>query len=128
MIRAGWKLKLEEAERKEVRSLISLIVKISLIFGVIVILGLIGLRFVHAHDHWISANRLTDPASGEWCCNHIDCQAEKVSEVAGGYLTQAGDVVPHARIIWKSQDGSWWRCRNMRTNATRCLIGPPPGS
>jgi hypothetical protein len=66
--------------------------------------------------------------SGEWCCNVNDCQAEKVREVDGGFLTEAGAVIPFSRVIWKSQDGSWWRCRNLATRKTRCLIGPPPGS
>lgn len=84
-----------------------------------------------AHDHWINNLRLTDPVSGEWCCNHIDCRAEQVREVAGGYATEGGDVVPFSRVLWRSQDGRWWRCRYMageREGKTRCLIGPPPGS
>lgn len=85
-----------------------------------------------AHNHWINSLRLTDPVSGEWCCNHIDCAPVKVggvTETAGGYrVTETGEVIPHTRVIWQSQDGAWWRCRNMQTNATRCLIGPPPGS
>jgi hypothetical protein len=93
---------------------------------------LLGGSFAVAHDTWISRNRLTDPQSGEWCCNHIDCAmvpAGGVSESSGGYLVgETGEVIPYQRIIWKSQDGVWWRCRNMRTNATRCLIGPPPNS
>ncbi len=92
------------------------------------VLVLLGSSFATAHDSWISRNRLTDPASGEWCCNHIDCREEKVSETAGGYRVETGETIPYQRVIWKSQDGHWWRCRNMSTNATRCLIGPPPGS
>ena len=84
-----------------------------------------------AHDHWISRNRMIDPQSGEWCCNHIDCAAVPaggVHEVRGGYsVVETGETVPYARVIWRSQDGDWWRCRNLRTNATRCLIGPPQG-
>jgi hypothetical protein len=93
---------------------------------------LLGISVAGAHDSWISRNRLTDPQSGQWCCNHIDCEGQKngdIREVQGGYLVAAtGEVIPYARVIWKSEDGSWWRCRNMQTNATRCLIGPPPGS
>lgn len=85
-----------------------------------------------AHDSWISRNRLTDPVSGEWCCNRIDCAEVKVGgvrETQGGMLVaETKEVIPFARVIWKSQDGHWWRCRNLDTNATRCLIGPPPGS
>jgi hypothetical protein len=84
-----------------------------------------------AHDHWISRNRITDPQTGEWCCNHIDCAAVPaggINEVKGGYaVVETGETVPYARVIWRSQDGTWWRCRNLRTNATRCLIGPPQG-
>jgi hypothetical protein len=84
-----------------------------------------------AHDHWISRNRITDPQTGEWCCNHIDCAAVPpggVNEVKGGYaVVETGETVPYARVIWRSQDGAWWRCRNLRSNATRCLIGPPQG-
>jgi hypothetical protein len=81
-----------------------------------------------AHESWISSSRLTDPASGEWCCNHIDCREERVREIAGGYQVESGEIIPHSRVIWKSQDGAWWRCRNLGTNKTRCLIGPPPGT
>jgi len=88
--------------------------------------------FAVAHDHWISGNRMTDPQSGEWCCNHIDCAAVPaggINEVYGGYsVNETGETIPYARVIWRSQDGTWWRCRNLRTNATRCLIGPPQGS
>ncbi len=91
---------------------------------------LLGVSFAMAHDHWISRARMTDPVSGEWCCNHIDCAeipAGGVREGSGGYfIGETGETIPYQRIIWKSQDGSWWRCRNMSTNKTRCLIGPPP--
>ncbi|MEA2934833.1 MAG: hypothetical protein QOD74_1479 [Variibacter sp.] len=84
------------------------------------------------HDHWISQNRMLDPVSGEWCCNHIDCAAVPsggVKESSGGYfVAETAETIPYQRILWGSQDGAWWRCRNLRTNATRCLIGPPPGS
>lgn len=81
-----------------------------------------------AHDHWINSLKLTDPQTKQWCCNKIDCRPEAVREVEGGYATQGGDVVPFSRVLWKSQDGRWWRCRNLPANTTRCLIGPPPGS
>ncbi len=85
-----------------------------------------------AHDSWINKLRLTDPASGEWCCNHIDCAAVPaggVGEVTGGYfVSETSETIPYARILWRSQDGSWWRCRNLATGKTRCLIGPPQGS
>jgi len=93
---------------------------------------LLGGSFATAHDSWISRNRLTDPASGEWCCNQFDCAEvpkNGLTESGTGYVVaETGEMIPYQRIIWKSQDGGWWRCRNMRTNATRCLIGPPPAS
>ena len=97
---------------------------------ILVALVLLTGSFAFAHDTWISRNRMVDPQSGEWCCNHIDCaEVPKggVGEVTGGYLiAETREVIPHTRIIWNSADGSWWRCRNMQSNATRCLIGPPP--
>lgn len=86
----------------------------------------------HAHDHWINAMRLHDPVSGAWCCDERDCAAVPaggVAERSGGYLVvETGELIPYARVIWRSPDGAWWRCRNLATGATRCLIGPPPGS
>jgi hypothetical protein len=83
-------------------------------------------------DSWISRNPLTDPVTGQWCCNHIDCAEVPpggVREVSGGYLlAETTETIPYRRVIWRSHDGLWWRCRNLQTNATRCLIGPPPGS
>jgi hypothetical protein len=84
-----------------------------------------------AHESWISRKRLADPLSGQWCCNHIDCAEIPrggIREVAGGYLiAETGETIPFHRVIWASPEGTWVRCRNMQTNATRCLIGPPPG-
>lgn len=94
-------------------------------------LVLLSVTDAFAHDSWISRNRITDPATGEWCCNHLDCRPEKVTAVEGGYKTEYGDVVPHRRVIWKSPDGHWWRCRHLggaTPGATRCLIGSPPGA
>lgn len=82
-----------------------------------------------AHDSWISRQRIVDPVTGEWCCNLHDCQVEAVREVSGGYSTAGGDVVPFSRVIWKSPDGRWWRCRYLggeKAGKTRCLIGPIP--
>jgi hypothetical protein len=83
-----------------------------------------------AHDSWINQLRLTDPQSGEWCCNMHDCRSEQVAEIAGGYLVQTGEVIPYSRVIWRTPDGTWWRCRKYvdGKDVTRCLIGPPPGS
>jgi hypothetical protein len=79
--------------------------------------------------HWISRERITDPVSGEWCCGENDCLAEQVAEVPGGYLVSTGEVIPAARVIWRSPDGTWLRCHVLtRPDKTRCLIGPPPGS
>jgi hypothetical protein len=94
---------------------------------VAVLLALLCSSFAVAHESWISRNRLADPMSGQWCCNHIDCREETVKEVAGGYRVETGEIIPYTRVIWASPEGTWVRCRNMQTNATRCLIGPPPG-
>lgn len=96
-------------------------------------IGLAILAFskpAHAHDHWINREHLTDPASGEWCCNEHDCNPVAVHEVAGGYAVK-GETVPYSRVIWKSKDGRWWRCEyayGEKQGKTRCLIGAPPGS
>lgn len=85
---------------------------------------------VRAHDHWINEQRLTDPVSGQWCCNLNDCQEESdnIAPVDGGYLVKStGEVIERARVIWRSP-GGWWRCRNLSTGTTRCLIGPPQGA
>lgn len=84
-----------------------------------------------AHESWINREKLTDPASKEWCCNRNDCRSEQVRETNGGYVVTTGEFVPFHRVIWKSEDGHWWRCRYMageRAGKTRCLIGPSPGS
>lgn len=83
-----------------------------------------------AHDLWINRKRLVDPVSRQWCCNEHDCErvgADGVKENGTGYTVfETGEAIPHSRIIWKSEDGHWWRCRNLSDNSTRCLIGPPP--
>lgn len=87
-----------------------------------------------AHDHgpgsWINHERLIDPVSKEWCCDLRDCQEEKNNVRAlpdGNFLIiSTGEIILFKRVIWRSP-GSWWRCRRP-DNATRCLIGPPPGS
>jgi hypothetical protein len=78
---------------------------------------------------------LADPASGEWCCGEYDCHAVEhngIRQVPGGFFVAAsGETIPQARVIWRSPDGSWWRCLRDpldARSATRCLIGPPPGS
>jgi hypothetical protein len=87
-----------------------------------------------AHDHgpgsWINNERIRDPVTGEWCCNLVDCREEpdNVEPVTDGYrIISTGEVIPRERVIWRSP-GGWWRCRNLATGATRCLIGPPHGS
>lgn len=99
------------------------------------IMGAIGLMILLApgalgHDLWINKKRLVDPQSNQWCCNEHDCEpvrAGGVSEQGSGYflITETGETIPHGRVIWSSEDGFWWRCRNQRDNSTRCLIGPP---
>jgi hypothetical protein len=93
--------------------------------------ALLGTSSAAAHDSWINRSRLVDPVSGQWCCNHLDCAeipADGLREVSGGFSVAAtGEIIPYNRVIWSSQDGAWWRCRNLQNNSTRCLIGPPPG-
>ena len=74
---------------------------------------------------WIGDRKLRDPTSGSWCCNEEDCRVEAVREARDGVEVEGGEVVPYSRVIWKSEDGAWWRCRDLDTNVTRCLIGPP---
>jgi hypothetical protein len=89
-----------------------------------------------AHDHWINDARLVDPFTKEWCCNEHDCElinAGGVSETSGdSYLiSETGEIFPAMRVIWKSGDGRWWRCRYLggdKAGQTRCLIGPVPNS
>jgi len=88
-----------------------------------------------AHDSWINQLRLTDPMSGQWCCNDMDCEAVPAGGVAeqqdGYFIAETREVIAKERVIWKSQDGLWWRCRFMHgenAGKTRCLIGPPPNS
>lgn len=101
-----------------------------------------------AHDHgfgsWIGKERISDPVTGEWCCDADDCK-EMVSAAAtdfnpatqergsvtqlpnGNYLVSStGEEIDAKRIIWRSP-GSWWRCHRPN-GSTRCLLGPPPGS
>lgn len=95
--------------------------------------------------YWISTNGLTDPLSGHSCCNKNDCEAVPpggVAETTDGYLlAETGELIEKERVIWKSQDGQWWRCRYLsdrwvrnsdgrvfNSGETRCLIGPPPNS
>jgi hypothetical protein len=94
---------------------------------------LLGSSFAAAHESWISKNKLRDPLSNQWCCNHIDCAEvpqSGVREVNGGYLlAETGETIPYTRVIWASPEGTWVRCRYMsgeKANQTRCLIGPPP--
>jgi len=83
-----------------------------------------------AHESWINKQMLRDPQSGEFCCNEHDCRPEKVVETRGGYMVETGEVIPYHRVIWRSPDGTWWRCRAWHNGQqrTRCLLGPPPGS
>jgi hypothetical protein len=95
------------------------------------LITLIITRPAKAHDHWINYEHLTDPVSGEWCCNENDCHpVNDVKEVPGGYSVR-GEFIPEARVIWKSRDGRWWQCQHPygeKQGKTRCLIGMPPGS
>lgn len=84
------------------------------------------------HDSWISSQSLTDPKSGEWCCGAIDCFETEVLETNYGYvIKETGEIIEANRIIWKSPDNKWIRCRYLngpKSNKTRCLIGPIRGS
>lgn len=85
---------------------------------------------VYGHDHWISRQKLTDPITGQWCCNEFDTfeETENVEAVPGGYrIKSTGEFIPNERVIWKSP-GGWWRSRNLGDGTTRCLIGPPPAT
>lgn len=93
-----------------------------------------------SHDNWINKNGLRDPISGHYCCNAMDCRAvpkDGLRETGGGYLiVESGETIPYNRIVWRSPDGTWWRCQygasqwsgTFMGGTTRCLIGPPPGS
>lgn len=84
------------------------------------------------HDVWISRKHLVDPESRQWCCDEHDCEplrAGEVRELGASYtIAETGESIPSTRVIWRSEDGLWWRCRNLKDNSTRCLIGPPRGS
>lgn len=99
-----------------------------------------------AHDHgagsWINRGQLKDPLTKHYCCNQQDCRRIPeggLKEEGGGYhIKETGEIWPYSRVLWESQDGSWWRCAYMqhspypfpgmahRMFSTRCLIGPPP--
>lgn len=105
---------------------------LAIVFGWAV---LVGIAAALAHDHWINHSRLVDPVTNEWCCNEHDCDlidAGGVVEQNGDYfIVETQETFPAARVIWKSGDGRWWRCRYLggeNAGKTRCLIGPPPGS
>ncbi len=90
-----------------------------------------------AHDHstdpgaWIGQQRLLDPTSGEWCCDQRDCFPEQVTEFSDFVVVMTGEMIPSVRVIWRSADGRWWRCRygvgHVSAGKTRCLIGPVKG-
>ena len=87
-----------------------------------------------AHDHgpgsWINHQKLTDPVTGQWCCDERDTREEtdNIEAVPGGFLVKStGEIIPKERVIWRSP-GGWWRSRNLNDGSTRCLIGPPMGS
>jgi hypothetical protein len=113
----------------------------AVIAGIMFLLGVVGmigalwlLAFVfggeaRAHDSWISREHLTDPVTHAWCCDERDTREEtdNIVAVPGGYLVKStGEVIPKARVIWRSP-GGWWRARNLGDGSTRCLIGPPLG-
>lgn len=108
---------------------------LGILAGLLFLLWLYSMAWAHDHGEgsWINSQRLTDPITGQWCCNLIDCREEtaNVEPVDGGYLIKdTGEAIPRERVIWRSP-GGWWRCRYMsgpEAGKTRCLIGPPMGS
>jgi hypothetical protein len=92
-------------------------------------LCLIALAHTHGPGSWINTNKLLNPQTGESCCNEQDCFAEQVDEFPDFVLVRTGEMIPSANVIWRSQDGQWWRCRKYVNGqqSTRCLIGPPKG-
>lgn len=112
--------------------------------SIAIIWVLVSATAASAHDHgagsWINRQQLRDPLTKHYCCNAVDCQRVPdggLKEISGGYhITETGEHWPYGRVLWKSQDGAWWRCAYgtqspfpgivSRPLTTRCLIGPPP--
>lgn len=107
-----------------------------LVVGLICLIGatVVGGRIL-AHEQgpgsWMNQERLLDPESNAWCCNEQDCHQlveADIVPVPGGYrVVETGEIIPKARVIWRSPDGHWWRCAyeaGDRKGMTRCLIGP----
>jgi hypothetical protein len=121
----------------------------------ILVLLLITAAPAWAHDSgdgsWMNQGNLIDPVTKDWCCNEQDCapvpaggvvmidifaiggssNAQHLPTPPPSYLiTETGEHIPEERVIWRSPDGRWWRCRNLggeHPGSTRCLIGPPRG-
>jgi hypothetical protein len=105
----------------------------------VVIALLFYIAFARAHDamhlsDWVAQGGFRDPSSGESCCGENDCKRlpdDGIAETMNGmFIRETSEVFPFPRIIWKSLDGGWWRCAprdllGVRSNKTRCLIGPP---
>lgn len=79
---------------------------------------------------WIGREGLSDPVTKLSCCNEYDCVEDtpNIETVAGGFrIKSTGEIIPVARVIWRSP-GGWWRCvftAGEDAGKTRCLIGPP---
>lgn len=91
---------------------------------------LCGLLPARAVDDWIDGIKFTDPATKQWCCNHVDCKRIAETSItqtpAGIIINDTGELWPYARVIWASPD-TWVRCQHA-DGKTRCLIGPHRGS
>lgn len=110
------------------------------IVGTIIAALFVLSRSALPHEHskdgaWIGKANLHDPKSGDWCCNENDCDpvpADGLAEEFGGYrIKVSGELWPDDRVLWKTPDGRWWRCRHTfgeKIGLTRCLLGPPPNS
>jgi hypothetical protein len=64
-----------------------------------------------------------------------DCERVSVQEVGRAYyyIHDTGEVFPKWRVIWKSPDGQWYRCRYLNTSGpmagkTKCLVAPIPST
>jgi len=80
-----------------------------------------------------SPGEVKDPITGDWCCDHQDCEPighDMVMSYGAGYLfIPTGEIIPQNRVI-QSKDGRFWRCvflSGPKRGKTRCFIAPPVG-
>lgn len=83
---------------------------------------------------WAPIGEIRDPESGDFCCNHQDCDPlddNLVSVAEDGYSLWNGEFIPWRRVIapragWE-RDGRYWRCKYLsgeRKGKTRCFVAP----